>query len=144
MSTITREEIAAEAGLRLVEAAVARARDEGLEVCAALCDPRGHLVALARTDNVVAPAIEYAIDKAWTAATLNRSTEGFFERAHARPALGMGLANRPRVLVFPGGQPIRRGDACLGGLGVSGAQDHEDVAIACAVIAEAGFGTEGG
>jgi uncharacterized protein GlcG (DUF336 family) len=117
-----------------VRAAVAHAGTKGWEVCAAVCDPTGHLVALLRTADVVVPAIDYAIDKAYTAACLRTSTQALFERAQSRPALGMGLANRPRVLVFPGGLPIRLDGRTIGGLGVSGAADAEDVECAEAAL----------
>ena len=129
-----RTAIAPEAALRIVRAAVAHAEGKGWEVCAAVCDPAGHLVALLRTADVVVPTIDYAIDKAYTAACLRTSTQALFERAQGRPALGMGLANRPRVLVFPGGLPIRLDGRVIGGLGVSGAADMEDVECAEAAL----------
>lgn len=142
MKTIVRHEIASGLAHRMVGRAVEIAGEKGWEICAAIVDPRGHAVALARTDEVVAPAIGFALDKAWTAATLATSTGAFFERATASPPLAMGLANRERVLVFPGGFPILDGTVCIGGLGVSGARDHEDIEIARAVIAEAGLAFE--
>ena len=67
------------------------------------------------------------------------TTEAFYKRAQSKPALAMGLTNRPRVLVFPGGLPIKLNGELLGGLGVSGAQDEEDVLIAQNAIKEIGF-----
>jgi uncharacterized protein GlcG (DUF336 family) len=126
-------EITPEAALLLVTKAVDHAKANAWQVCAAVCDPAGHFVALLRTEDVVAPAIEFAIDKAYTAATLRTSTPEFFERAYGNPALKLGLANRPRVLVFPGGVPVLSGGRVIGGLGVSGAADRDDVA--CAEVA---------
>ena len=139
---VNRREISGELALRLVSDCVAFAGERGWDICAAVCDPRGAPVALLRTDHVVMPAIEFAIDKAYTAATLRMSTQGFFERADARPALKLGLTNRPRMLVFPGGFPLFHDGGCIGGLGVSGAEDHEDVECAVAVIEAAGLKTE--
>jgi uncharacterized protein GlcG (DUF336 family) len=136
---VERTEISGELALRLVSDCVRFAGARGWEVCAAVCDPRGALVALLRTDHVVMPAIEFAIDKAYTAATLKTSTQDFFKRAESRPALKLGLANRPRILVFPGGYPVFHDDVCIGGLGVSGAQDQEDVECAVSVIEGAGL-----
>ena len=122
--------ITADAALTLVTAAVAHAKSRGWEVCAAVCDPAGHLVAVLRTDRVVVPAIEFAIDKAYTAATLRTTTLAFHERAESKPPLKQGLTNRPRILVFPGGLPITDGEEVIGGIGVSGAADMEDVECA--------------
>lgn len=129
-----RSVVTAEAALTAVTAAVDHAKSRGWQVCAAVCDPAGHPVAVLRTDRVVVPAIDYAIDKAYTAATLGTSTQAFFERAESRPALKQGLTNRPRVLVFPGGLPIKDGDTVIGGIGVSGAADMEDVECAEAAL----------
>ena len=134
IQTINRVEIAAASALEMVAQCVDYATRKNWEICAAICDPRGHLVALARTDNVVTPAIQYAIDKAWTAATLSTTTEAFHTRASENPALALGLTNRERVLVFPGGFPIYAAQSCLGGLGVSGAKDDEDIEVAQTII----------
>lgn len=141
MSTVTRQDISSELAHAMVGAAVGHARERGWEICAVVCDARGHLAALARTDGVQVPSIDFAIDKAYTAATLARSTLGFAESAAGRPPLAMGLANRPRLLVFPGGLPIFLGEVCVGGLGVSGATDEDDVACGIHVIEAAGFAT---
>ncbi len=138
-STVSRNEIKAELAQQIVMECLDYARAHHWEICATICDPRGHLVALARTDYVVVPAIQYAIDKAWTAATLGTTTEALFERAASRPALAMGFSNRERVLMFPGGFPIIGDGICIAGLGVSGAKDEEDVEIATSVIAKHGF-----
>ena len=66
MKSIERREINSSLALEMVGHAIKLAGQKGLQVCAVVCDPRGHLVALARTDNVMVPAIQYSIDKAWT------------------------------------------------------------------------------
>lgn len=139
VNTVERVEISADLAQRMVLDCIDYAKKKRWDICATICDPRGYLVALTRTDSVVVPAIQYSIDKAWTAATLSTSTQAFHERAMSNPALAMGLANRERVLVFPGGYPIFENDVCLGGLGVSGAQDEEDIEIATTVIEKYGF-----
>lgn len=139
MKSISRLQISSALAATMVQEAIAYARAQNWEVCAAICDPAGHLAALARTDGVPTPAIQFAIDKAYTAATLGKSTSAFFERASSRPALAMGLANRERILVFPGGLVIADSGTILGGIGVSGAQDHEDVACASAILASHDF-----
>ena len=139
MNHITRNEISAELAHQMVGKAIKLANNMDVHVCAAVCDPRGHLVALARTDLVIPPAIQFAMDKAWTAANFSISTNGLYERIAPKPAVAMGFANRDRVLFFPGGVPIFEGDMCIGGLGISGAKDQEDIDIATAVIEESGL-----
>ncbi len=142
--TLTRTEICAAGALDLVQSALRHARANHWEICAAVCDPRGSLVALLRTDDVIVPAVDFAVDKAYTAATLRRSTESFFARAAASPSLSLGLGNRPRLMVWSAGLPVFHDGVCIAGLGVSGAKDHEDVACAEAAIRGAGFCTEAG
>ncbi|GGO83889.1 hypothetical protein GCM10011348_28860 [Marinobacterium nitratireducens] len=138
-SFVTHYFIKSELAGKLAQAAIEHARSTNIEICATVCDPAGHPVALLRTDRVRPPAIGFAIDKAYTAATLHTSTQAFHERAASRPALAMGLANRERILVFPGGLPIYGDGQLIGGIGVSGATETEDVECARAALAALGL-----
>ena len=142
MKHITRNEISSELAYQMVGKAIKLALEMEVNVCAVVCDPRGHLVALARTDHVMPPAMQFATDKAWTAANFSISTLGLYERVSAKPPVAMGFANRDRVLFFPGGIPIFEGNTCIGGMGVSGAKDQEDIDIATTVIKESGLSVE--
>jgi uncharacterized protein GlcG (DUF336 family) len=51
----------------------------------------------------------------------------------------MGLSTRPRLLVWGGGLPIFYEGKLVGGLGISGAKDHEDIAIGKKILAHYGF-----
>ena len=120
---VTRREISSKTAAQLTTESVAYARSKGWDIAAAVVDPRGALVAFLRTDDVVVPAIDFAVDKAYTAATLRKSTEAFFERADGSPSLRLGLANRPRLMVWSGGLPLfesgslHRRDRCVGRAG---------------------------
>lgn len=131
---MVRREVSAATAAALVRECIAHAEAKGWEIAAAVVDPRGSLVAFGRTDDVVVPAIEFAIDKAYTAATLRKSTADFFERADGSRSLKLGLANRPRLMVWSGGLAIFEGGTCIGGVGVSGAKDAEDVECAAAAL----------
>ena len=134
MKSIERREINSALAHEMVGSAIQLATEMSVEVCAVVCDPRGHLVAFSRTDNVMVPAIQYAMDIAWTAANFSISTIGLYERVSVKPPVAMGFANRDRVLFFPGGLPIFEGDKCIGGLGISGAKDQDDIDIATTTI----------
>lgn len=136
---VTRREVSSSTASALAHECAAYAEARGWEVAAAVVDPRGALVAFVRTDDVVVPAIEFAIDKAYTAATLRKSTEAFFARAEGSPSLRLGLGNRPRLLVWSGGLAIFDEGTCIGGLGVSGASDAEDVECASAALRALGL-----
>ena len=139
---ITRTEISSSEARQVVDAAIARAENSRLDITVAVCDSKGTLVAFGRTDDVIVPAVEFAIDKAYTAATLGQSSESFGERMASKKALGIGLGNRDRMTSWAGGVPVFFEGQCIGGVGVSGARDHEDVECARAAIMESGLSAE--
>ena len=55
------------------------------------------------------------------------------------PSLEAGLANRPRFMLWAGGFAIFHEGVCVGGVGVSGAADHQDAACARHALEAAGF-----
>ena len=139
MTSLTRKEIAPSTALRMVTDALDHARANGWQVAAAVVDPHGHLVAFCRSERCAAPVGPFAIDKAYTAGTLGKSTRAFGERMASSPTLGLGLSTRERLLAWGGGVAIWEGEDCIGGLGVSGARDEEDIACAEAAIRAAGL-----
>lgn len=133
-TSLSRPQITPDAASAIVGAALAHARQNGWDIAAAVVDPAGYLVAFGRSDNVAPPIGQFAMDKAYTAGTLRRSTKGFGERMASSPTLSLGLSNRDRFLAWGGGVAIMEDGACIGGLGVSGAHEHEDIACAEAAV----------
>ena len=127
-------QIKAATARNLGDAALLHAEKHGWEVAAAVVDPGGYLVAFGRTDHVAPPIGQFELDKAYTAGTLRKSTKAFGERMTSSPTLSLGLSNRDRFMAWGGGVAIFEGDSCIGALGVSGAQEHEDIACAEAAI----------
>lgn len=123
----------------LVAAVLDEATRGGLEVAAAVVDPFGGLVAFGRTDGAAAPVGDFAIDKAYTAGTLGKSSKAFGDRMASVQTLSLGLSTRTRLLAWGGGVALVEDGLCIGGLGVSGAQEHEDIALAEAAIRAAGL-----
>jgi glc operon protein GlcG len=71
-----------------------------------------------------------AIEKGRTAAESRRSTAGWQERIKARPE----LLQMPGITPIQGGLPIVVEGTCIGAVGISGVQSHEDEQIAKAGI----------
>lgn len=136
---VTKQQISSETAREMVRTALDHARIHGWNVAVAVYDPAGNLVAFGRSEDVATPSIQFAMDKGWTAAGLGKSTEAFARRAQEKPTLAMGLGGRERLMVWGGGVAILHDGACVGGIGVSGASDHEDIACAEAAIAAAGL-----
>jgi glc operon protein GlcG len=121
------------AASHLVATAIAHAQRNGCRVCVVVCDSSGIAVSMGRMDDVPPSVVDFATDKAFTAAMSRKSTHAFFERMSSSTALSMGLANRPRLITWEGGLPIVEDGVVIGGLGVSGAAGNEDVE--CATVA---------
>jgi glc operon protein GlcG len=69
-----------------------------------------------------------AVQKACTAATSRRATKVWEERIVAGRISTLSMP----VLAVQGGIPVLHQGACVGGIGVSGVQSHEDEQIATA------------
>jgi uncharacterized protein GlcG (DUF336 family) len=135
--SVSKTQIASTTARELVDAALSHAKEKGWEIAAAVVDPAGYLVAFGRTDDVAPPIGQFALDKAYTAGTLRKTTKAFGERMASSPTLSLGLSNRERFMAWGGGIAIFENGVCIGGLGVSGAQEHEDIDCAEAAILSA-------
>ncbi len=134
--------IACEAALRLVSASVDYAHEQQWRIAVAVVDGNGVVVSTLRMDGAAPPIHDFALDKAYTAATMRRSTEAFCQRMESSPSLRLGLGNRPRLMVWGGGLPIVHEGQVIGGIGVSGASDAEDIACATHALRVVGLGWE--
>jgi glc operon protein GlcG len=111
-------------------AAEAEAKKNNWNVCIAILDDGGHLLHLARMDGATPANARIAVEKGRTAAESRRSSGAWQERIKARPEmLGM-----PGITPIQGGLPIVVEGTCVGGIGISGVQSHEDEQIAAAGI----------
>jgi len=99
-------------------------------VCVAILDDGGHLLHLERMDGATPANADIAVQKARTAA-LTRRTSKMWEDRVAGGRLSM---LKMPVLPVQGGVPILVEGVCVGAVGVSGVQSHEDEQIAEAGI----------
>ena len=115
---------------KITTAAEAEARKNNWNVCIAILDDGGHLLHLARMDGASPANARIAVEKGRTAAETRRSTTAWQERIAKRPE----LLNMPEVTPVQGGLPIMVEGVCVGGVGISGVQSHEDEQIAAAGV----------
>jgi uncharacterized protein GlcG (DUF336 family) len=73
---------------------------------------------------------------------MRRATAAFAERMASSQSLTLGLSTRSRLLPWGGGLPIVHGGKVIGGIGVSGAKDVEDITCAEAALGSLGLGWE--
>ena len=115
---------------KISAAAEAEAKKNKWNVCIAILDDGGHLLHLARMDGASPANARIAIEKGRTAAESRRSTAVWQERIKTRPE----LLRMPEITPIQGGLPIVVEGTCVGAVGISGVQSHEDEQIAAAGI----------
>ncbi len=135
--TITRHIIRSSAALEAVEAAVAKGRERGVAVVAAVADIAGDLIACLRADGAFSASVTIARDKAYTAAVFGASTDDLSNALKDNPTVHQGIALRPGVVLFGGGLPLVEDGAVIGAIGVSGGSEDDDRACAKAGAAAA-------
>jgi len=112
----------------------AEARKNKWNVVIAILDEGGHLLWLERMDGATPANAEIAIGKGRTAAVTRRTTKTWEDRIAGGRLAMLGMP----VLPVQGGVPIVVQNECVGAIGVSGVQSHEDEQIANAGIAALG------
>lgn len=136
---INLETISANTARAIVACAIDEAERLNLSIAVVVADLFGHALASARMDAIAPPVLGFAEDKAYTAANMKRSTEAFSARMGSSDSLKMGLSTRSRLLTWGGGLPVFQNGKVVGGLGISGAKDHEDIAIGQVALSRNGF-----
>jgi uncharacterized protein GlcG (DUF336 family) len=116
---------------RIATAAEAEAKKNNWNVCVAILDDGGHLLHLFRMDGATPANSRIAIEKGRTAAETRRSTAMWEDRVKGGR---MAMLKMPGVTPVQGGLPIVIDGECIGAVGVSGVQSHEDEQIAKAGI----------
>ena len=111
---------------KILAACEAEAAKSKWAVSIAVVDDGGYLLGLARMDGASAITAEVATGKARTSAMTKRPSKFFEDRIKERPA----FASFPAGILIQGGVPVLHDNQCVGAIGVSGVQSHEDEQIA--------------
>jgi len=134
-NVITKHSISSELAEKMVNAAVAKARELGVSENVTILDDGGNLKAFSRMDGASIPTIEIAQKKAYTA-LFGVSTQDFFNFIKSDPSLLAGIPTLARVAAWGGGFPIKVHGEVVGAIGVSGAPTvQNDVDCAMAALA---------
>ena len=120
---------------KVLNACTAEAHKSKWNVSIAVLDDGGFLLGFHRMDGAPPISAEVSIGKARTAAMTKRPSKFFEDRVKERP--GFVTFPTPGVL-FQGGVPIVHQGECVGAIGVSGVQSHEDEQIAQAGVTALG------
>jgi glc operon protein GlcG len=120
---------------KMMAACVAEAQKNKWAVTIAIVDDSGAALLLERLDGCGAIASTVAMGKAQTSALTKRPSKFFEDRVKERP--GFVTFPTPGVM-FQGGVPIVHQGDCVGAIGVSGVQSHEDEQVAQAGVSALG------
>jgi uncharacterized protein GlcG (DUF336 family) len=112
--------ISYELARKMVDAAVAKARELGVSENVAIIDDGGNLKAFCRMDGAPILSTEIAQNKAYTA-LFGVSTQDFFNFIQGDPSLLAGIPTLARVAAYGGGFPVTVDGEIVGAIGVSGA-----------------------
>jgi uncharacterized protein GlcG (DUF336 family) len=122
-----RPELTLEDCLKISAAAETEARKNNWNVAIAILDDGGHLLHFARMDGATPANATIALEKGRTAA-ISRRSSGKWEEIVKGGRTSM--IKMPGILPVQGGVPIVADGTCIGAVGVSGVQSHEDEQIA--------------
>ena len=119
---------------KIVDTAVAKARQAGIAISVVVADAGGNLLALERMDEGRFHTVHSATTKAVCSASNKRPTSSHGAQGQALDvahALGLALAAGPeRWTAMEGGCPVIVEGECIGGVGVSGGDWATDERIA--------------
>jgi len=106
----------------------------GKSAAIAIADAHGELLAFVRCDGALLSSGPLAVNKAFTAARLQRATRVLGETLRAK-GTDVTFYGDARYVGFGGGLPVRLNGIVVGGLAVSGLSDEEDEALAAMGVA---------
>jgi uncharacterized protein GlcG (DUF336 family) len=129
--TVTLESVSLDDARRVIAAGEKRAIAIGQPMNIAVVDAGGNLVAHARMDGAWIGSVDISINKAFTARAFDTAPQDL--ASNSRPGeqfSGIHASNHGRVMIFGGGIPLKRGDAVIGAVGVSGGDGKQDQTVA--------------
>jgi uncharacterized protein GlcG (DUF336 family) len=123
---------------RMIEAAIAKARELRKAMCVAIVNDAGQLKAFHAMDGAPHIAIQISQDKAWTASSFGIATHVWWDFIKNDPPLLHGIVHTPRLTTFGGGYPVMEDGQMTGAIGVSGGHYSDDMEVARAALEAVG------
>src|SRR6266481_4227540 len=134
-NVVKKHSISSELAQKMVDAAVAKARELGACENVAILDDGGNLKGFSRMDGAPILCIQIAQNKAYTA-LFGVSTQDLFDFIQGDPSLLAGMPTLSRMAAWGGGFPIKVDGEIVGAIGLSGAPTvQNDVDCATAALA---------
>ncbi|NQW23576.1 MAG: heme-binding protein [SAR202 cluster bacterium] len=121
---------------RMVEGAIAKAKELDIKINVAVCDAGGRLVAFNRMDGAIWGGVYGAQGKAVASAAFGRDSGLLQESASSPIVSGILNAEGGHGIASKGAAPVIRNDVVDGAVGVGGGTSQEDEDCAKAGIAK--------
>jgi uncharacterized protein GlcG (DUF336 family) len=123
--------LTSEGAMKLLQAAIAKAKEMNVPQCISIVDTGGHLLAFARMDGAFTQSIDTALMKAMTAASYGIPTGDIA----AGIDIKLAIATQGKRINLPGGLPIIVDGHIIGGIGVGSGTGEQDKQVAIAALA---------
>lgn len=109
----------------------AKAAEWDMRVVTAVSDAAGRPVAVHCMDGAYIGSFDVALNKTYTSIAFQMSTARLGSLSGPGGSLyGIQFTNNGRIVIFGGGEVLRRGEVIVGALGVSGGSAEQDTALA--------------
>jgi glc operon protein GlcG len=129
--TVASLKLTTEGAMKLLQAAMQKAKEIGVPECISIVDAGGHLLAFGRMDGAFVQSIDSSLMKAMTAASYGEPTGNIA----AGVDLKLAIATQGKRINLPGGLPIIIDGHVVGGIGVGSGTGEQD-----RIVAEAALG----
>jgi glc operon protein GlcG len=117
--------------MKLLNAAMAKAREMDVPQCICIVDAGGHLLTMVRMDGAFGLSVDTALRKAQTAASYGVPTGDIA----AGIDIKLAIATEGRRINLPGGLPVIVEGHVIGGIGVGSGTGEQDKEVAKAALA---------
>jgi uncharacterized protein GlcG (DUF336 family) len=131
VTPVKTRQVTLDAAQTVIAAARQRAQEIGVPMNIAVVDEGDNLVAFARMDGAWLGSIDIAQGKAYTARAFDMGTDELAPLVQpGQPLFGIQASNQGRIIVFPGGVPLKADGTVVGAVGVSGGAVDQDQRVA--------------
>ena len=117
--------------VKLIEKIEAKAAEWDMRVVAAVSDASARPVAIHCMDGAYIGSYDVALNKTYTSIAFQMSTEQLGHLCRPGESLyGIQFTNNGKIVIFGGGEVLKKDGVILGALGVSGGSAEQDTALA--------------
>jgi uncharacterized protein GlcG (DUF336 family) len=126
---IMHKDLSLDVAKTIAETAIAACAAKGYPVSAVVVDRDGETIVAMHGDEAGLHTMENARRKAYTATAFKQPTADYAKKLQDPTSVVHQQVMLPNVIAIPGGQPIKIGNAVIGGVGVSGSPGVDDECI---------------